>query len=88
MKTKLTLAAMSLASLMAFGANAAVQQVNAQDAQNLQSMGTVSVAQHGSSPMDMREALANQADEKGASAYRVIEARTGDTWHATAELYK
>ncbi|HCC11155.1 MAG TPA: DUF1471 domain-containing protein, partial [Atlantibacter hermannii] len=44
MKTKLTLAAMSLASLMAFGANAAVQQVNAQDAQNLQSMGTVSVA--------------------------------------------
>ncbi|HCC11156.1 MAG TPA: DUF1471 domain-containing protein, partial [Atlantibacter hermannii] len=25
---------------------------------------------------------------KGASAYRVIEARTGDTWHATAELYK
>ena len=73
---------------MAFGANAAVQQVNAQDAQNLQSMGTVSVAQHGSSPMDMREALAKKADEKGASAYRVIEARTGDTWHATAELYK
>ena len=51
-------------------------------------MGTVSVAQHGSSPMDMREALAKKADEKGASAYRVIEARTGDTWHATAELYK
>jgi len=54
MKTKFTLAAVTLASLMAFGANAAVQQVSAQDAQNLQSMGTISVAQHGSSPMDMR----------------------------------
>jgi len=88
MKTKLTLAAMSLASLMAFGANAAVQQVNAQDAQNLQSMGTISVAQNASSPMDIRAALAEKADQKGASAYRVIEARSGDNWHATAELYK
>ncbi|WP_312585609.1 peroxide/acid stress response protein YhcN [Atlantibacter sp.] len=88
MKTKLTLAAMSLASLMAFGANAAVQQVNAQDAQNLQSMGTISVSQNASSPMDMRAALAEKADQKGASAYRVIEARSGDNWHATAELYK
>ncbi|WP_312984012.1 peroxide/acid stress response protein YhcN [Atlantibacter sp.] len=88
MKTKFTLAAVTLASLMAFGANAAVEQVSAQDAQNMQSMGTISVAQHGSSPMDMREALAEKADQKGATAYRVIEARTGDTWHATAELYK
>ncbi|MBN0997412.1 DUF1471 domain-containing protein, partial [Pseudomonas aeruginosa] len=23
-----------------------------------------------------------------ASSYRIIEARTGDHWHATAELYK
>ncbi|HBV9896201.1 TPA: DUF1471 domain-containing protein, partial [Klebsiella pneumoniae] len=23
-----------------------------------------------------------------ASSYRIIEARTGDSWHATAELYK
>ncbi|MCV5004292.1 DUF1471 domain-containing protein, partial [Escherichia coli] len=22
------------------------------------------------------------------SSYRIIEARTGDSWHATAELYK
>ncbi|MBB3324754.1 MULTISPECIES: peroxide/acid stress response protein YhcN [Atlantibacter] len=88
MKTTFTLAAVTLASLMTFGANAAVHQVNAQDAQNLQSLGTISVTQHGSSPMDMREALAEKADKQGASAYRVIEARTGDTWHATAELYK
>lgn len=88
MKTQFTLAAVTLASVMAFGANAAVQQVTAQDAQNLQPMGTISVAQHGSSPMDMRDALAQKADQKGASAYRIIEARSGDTWHATAELYK
>ncbi|MBL2820701.1 DUF1471 domain-containing protein, partial [Klebsiella pneumoniae] len=25
---------------------------------------------------------------EGASSYRIIEARTGDSWHATAELYK
>lgn len=41
-----------------------------------------------SSPMDMREMLDQKAQEKGASAYRVIEAHTGDEWHATAELYK
>ncbi len=26
--------------------------------------------------------------EKGATAYQITEARSGDTWHATAELYK
>ena len=29
-----------------------------------------------------------KAQEEGASSYRIIEARTGDHWHATAELYK
>ena len=33
-------------------------------------------------------ALAAKAEKEGASSYRVIEARTGDHWHATAELYK
>ncbi|WP_279511764.1 YdgH/BhsA/McbA-like domain containing protein, partial [Klebsiella pneumoniae] len=27
-------------------------------------------------------------EKEGASSYRIIEARTGDSWHATAELYK
>ena len=65
-----------------------MHQVNAEQAQNLQSMGTVSVSQVGSDPMDMRSALAAKAEKEGASSYRVIEARTGDHWHATAELYK
>jgi len=38
--------------------------------------------------MDMRSALDKKAQQEGASSYRIIEARTGDNWHATAELYK
>jgi hypothetical protein len=37
--------------------------------------------------MDMHEMLNKKAEEQGASSYR-IEARSGDHWHATAELYK
>jgi len=36
----------------------------------------------------MHHQLAAKAQKEGASSYRIIEARTGDTWHATAELYK
>ena len=78
----------NLASVLSFGASAAVQQVNSEQAQSLQPMGTISVSQVGSAPMDMRSELAAKAEKEGASSYRVIEARTGDHWHATAELYK
>ena len=88
MKIKTTVATLSLLSVLSFGASAAVQQVNAEQAQNLQSMGTISVSQVGSAPMDMRQELAAKAEKEGASSYRIIEARTGDSWHATAELYK
>ena len=33
-------------------------------------------------------AMNKKAEEQGASSYRIIEARSGDHWHATAELYK
>ena len=88
MKSAMIIASLGLASVLSFGASAAVQQVNAKQAQNLQSVGTVSVSQIGSDPMDMRSALAAKAEKQGASSYRIIEARTGDHWHATAELYK
>ena len=87
MKTKLTIAALSLTSLISFGAFAATS-INAEQAQNRQPIGTVSVGAVASSPMDMHEMLDQKAQENGASSYRVIEARTGDHWHATAELYK
>ncbi|EQA3416873.1 peroxide/acid stress response protein YhcN [Cronobacter dublinensis] len=88
MKTTLTIAALGLASVLSFGASAAVQQVNAQQAQNLQPMGSVSVTQLTSSPMDVRQQLAAKAEKEGASSYRITELTQGDHWHATAELYK
>ncbi len=32
--------------------------------------------------------LNKKAEANGASAYQITEARSGDNWHATAELYK
>ncbi|QKJ85438.1 hypothetical protein PMPD1_0461 [Paramixta manurensis] len=87
MKIKTTLATLSLLSLVTFGASAA-QLLTNQQAENLQSVGTITVSGVGGSPMDYRQQLSQKADQQGASAYRIIEARTGDSWHATAELYK
>ena len=50
--------------------------------------GTITASGVGGSPMDYRAQLAEKADAQGARAYRIIEARTGDNWHATAEIYK
>ncbi|MDC9087210.1 peroxide/acid stress response protein YhcN [Escherichia coli] len=86
MKIKTTVAALSVLSVLSFGAFAA-DSIDAAQAQNREAIGTVSVSGVASSPMDMREML-NKAEEKGATAYQITEARSGDTWHATAELYK
>ncbi|MBF2791701.1 MULTISPECIES: peroxide/acid stress response protein YhcN [Enterobacter] len=90
MKIKSTVAALSVLSVLSvlsFGAFAA-DSINADQAQSRQAIGTVSVGAVGTSPMDMHEMLNKKAEEQGASSYRVIEARSGDHWHATAELYK
>ncbi|QFG77187.1 hypothetical protein DMB90_25860 [Raoultella planticola] len=86
MKIKTTVAALSILSVLSFGAFAA-DSINSDQAQGRQSIGTISVGAVSSSPMDMHEML-KKAQEEGASSYRIIEARTGDHWHATAELYK
>ncbi|EOM4943929.1 peroxide/acid stress response protein YhcN [Escherichia coli] len=88
MKIKTTVAALSVLSVLSFGAFAADSIDAAQAAQNREAIGTVSVSGVASSPMDMREMLNKKAEEKGATAYQITEARSGDTWHATAELYK
>ena len=88
MKRSMIIASLGLASVLSFGASAAVHQVNAEPARSLQALGTISVSPVGSAPMDMRHELAAKAEKEGASSYRIIEARTGDSWHATAELYK
>ncbi|UXY11453.1 peroxide/acid stress response protein YhcN [Kosakonia sp. ML.JS2a] len=87
MNIKSTVATLGLLSALSFGAFAA-DSINADQAQSRQSLGTVSVGAVASSPMDMRAELNKKAEAQGASAYRIIEARTGDQWHATAELYK
>jgi hypothetical protein len=87
MNMKTTLVTASLLSMLSFGAFAATS-INADQAQDRQAMGTVSVSQVGSAPMDMHQMLNEKAEAKGASSYRIVEARSGDAWHATAELYK
>ena len=84
---KTTIAAVSLLSVLSFGAFAA-DSINAEQAQNREVIGTVSVGSVDATPMDMKAMLNQKAEQQGASAYRVIEARTGDSSHATAELYK
>lgn len=89
MKTTFTIAALSLASVLSFGASAANLVTNEQVAsQNLQSVGTISVSGIDGSPMDIRQQLSEKADKQGATSYRVIEARNDGNYHATAELYK
>jgi hypothetical protein len=87
MKIKTTVAALSVLSVLSFGAFAA-DSINAEQAQSREAIGTVSVGAIGTSPMDMKQMLNKKAEEQGASSYRVIEARSGDHWHATAELPK
>jgi len=87
MKIKTTIATLSILSALSFGASAA-ESINAQQAQNLQSIGSVSVSGVAGSPMQIKEELNAKAEQKGASAYRVIEAYNNGNYHATAELYK
>ena len=87
MNIKSTVAVMGILSALSFGAFAA-DSISADQAQSRQSLGTVSIGAVASSPMDMHEQLSKKAEERGASAYHIVEARSGDTWHATAELYK
>jgi len=87
MKIKTTIAALGLFSVVSFGASAA-QLVNSQQAENLQSAGTITLSGVAGTPSDIRQLLSQKADREGASAYRIIEARNQDSWHATAELYK
>lgn len=87
MNIKTTIAAASLLSLIAFGTQAA-ELITADQAQNMQQMGIVTITGTAGAPMDYRSQLSQKAEQQGASAYKVIEARTGDNYHITAQLYK
>lgn len=87
MNMKTTLAALGLLSVVSFGASAATLITNDQ-ANNLQSVGTITASGITGAPSDIRQALSDKADKQGAKAYRVIEAYENGNWHATAEIYK
>lgn len=87
MNIKTSIATLSVLSALSFGAFAA-ESVNADQAQNLQPAGTISVSGVAGSPMDINQKLNDKADAQGASAYRVVEAYINGNYHATAELYK
>ncbi|MDI6956178.1 peroxide/acid stress response protein YhcN, partial [Pantoea sp. Pa-EAmG] len=74
-------------SAQSFGAFAA-DSINAEQAANLQPVGTISVSGIGGSPMDIHQQLNAKAEAQGAKAYRVVEAYNDNSYHATAELYK
>ncbi|WP_312241205.1 YdgH/BhsA/McbA-like domain containing protein [Pantoea sp.] len=90
MKTKFAIAALSLASVISFGASAA-SLVSNEEAQhgNLQSMNqTISVSGNDGDQTNIRQALSAKADAQGAGHYRIIESHFDDAYHVTAELYK
>jgi spore coat protein U-like protein len=87
MNVKTTIATLSVLSALSFGAFAA-ESINAEQAANLQPVGTISVSGIGGSPMDIHQQLNAKAEAQGAKAYRVVEAYNDNSYHATAELYK
>ncbi len=87
MKMKTAVSLMTVMSALSFGAFAA-DSISMEQASRLQPMGTVSVSAIDASPSDIHQALNEAADAKGATAYRIIENRESETWHATAEIYK
>ncbi len=64
MKIKTTVAAISILSVVSFGAFAA-DIINSEQAQGREAIGTVSVGAVASSPMDMHEMLNKKAQEEG-----------------------
>lgn len=63
MKIKTTVAALSILSVVSFGAFAA-DIINSEQAQGREAIGTVSVGAVASSPMDMHEMLNKKAQEE------------------------
>lgn len=82
--TAVTFSILSALPLSVFAA----QSINAQQARNLQPVGIISVSGIAGSPVEIRQALSDKADAKGAQSFRVIEARQEGNFHATAEIYQ
>lgn len=84
------LIAATLFAATSFSALAATQ-VNEDQSQNMQAMGTVSVSGVNGSLDDATRELSQKAQEMGASHFRVVRADTpGDSslWSGNAEIYR
>ena len=83
---KYTAAALVL-SIVSLGATAAAHPVTVAEAQNLHTLGSVSVT--GASTLDSLEAkLAAKANAAGASAYKITSADTKGKMSASAVIYQ
>ncbi|MCD3177613.1 DUF1471 domain-containing protein [Salmonella enterica subsp. enterica serovar Enteritidis] len=71
MKIKTTVATLSVLSVLSFGAFAA-EPISAEQAQNREAIGSVSVSAIGSSPMDMNAMLSKKADEQGRPGHSAL----------------
>ncbi|AKP34088.1 peroxide/acid stress response protein YhcN [Yersinia aleksiciae] len=87
MNIKTTIATMSILSALSFGVFAA-DSINDTQAASMQPIGTITVSGLNGAPSDIRQALSDKADAMGAKAYKVIEVREENNWHATAKAYK
>ncbi len=87
MKIKTTVAALSLLSMVSFGAFAA-QSISAQQASSMQSIVTITISGIDGSPSDIKAQLSDKADAKGATAFHIVEAHLDGNYHATAEIYR
>lgn len=87
MNIKATIATVSILSALSFGVFAA-DSINENQATKLQPMGTITVSGLNGAPSDIRQALSDKADAMGAKAYKVIEVREENNWHATAKIYQ
>lgn len=90
MKTRYAVLAGALLAAASFSSLAATV-LNAEQAQNMQSIGSVSVSGVSGSLDDATRQLSQKAQEQGASHYRIIGVQNpGDSsmWSGTAEIYR
>jgi hypothetical protein len=85
---KMVVAALLVGTFSA-GAMAA-KEITREDAQknNYTSLGTVSIDNEQTAPMDAKKAISKLADEKGGKYFVVISADTDNKISATAEVFK
>lgn len=87
MKTKYIIASLGTATLLSFGANAAVHQ-STRNRRRICNRWAPFPSRRLAVRQWICARIVAKAEKAGANSYRIIELKEGDNWHATAELYK